>query len=112
MEALGCDAFVTASCKWHGTHAGALWLAPGALDGARLVEQVPSAEPDGPGHLQLGTGAEQLDAAPHGAADARGHRRRAGGVIHHQRQARRGRPRGAGLLEMALELLHADLRRW
>ncbi|MGW4211365.1 aminotransferase class V-fold PLP-dependent enzyme [Lentzea sp. NPDC004789] len=55
MTELGCDAFVTASYKWYGPHAGMLWLAPGVSAGARLAEQVPSAEPDGPGHLQLGT---------------------------------------------------------
>lgn len=55
VSELGCDAFVTASYKWYGPHAGVLWVAPGVLAGARLAEQVPSAEPDGPGHLQLGT---------------------------------------------------------
>jgi selenocysteine lyase/cysteine desulfurase len=55
LAAIGCDAFVTASYKWYGPHAGVLWLSDEVAATASLPEQVPSAASDLPDRLQLGT---------------------------------------------------------
>ncbi|SHF57416.1 cysteine desulfurase family protein, VC1184 subfamily [Jatrophihabitans endophyticus] len=55
VSAVGCDALVTSPYKWYGPHCGALWLAPGLAEEARLPEQVPSAGSQSPGRLSLGT---------------------------------------------------------